>query len=84
VPFTQCQFAYVDDLAKLSSEYGFEAAHPMVVNPCSRAIHDPLQHTELTGNVLVRGAVVQGHDLRPPYGIELNVRGNQIRAVAME
>jgi hypothetical protein len=83
-PFTQCQFAYIDDLAKLSSEYRFEAAHPMVVNPCSRAIHDPLQHTELTGNVLVRGALVQGHDLRPPYGIELNVRGNQVRAVAME
>jgi len=32
----------------------------------------------------VRGAVVQGHDLRPPYGIELNIRGNQIRAVAIE
>src|SRR5262249_6330264 len=28
-PFTQCQFAYIDDLAKLSSEYGFEASHPM-------------------------------------------------------
>jgi serine/threonine protein kinase len=84
VPFTQCQFAYIDDVAKLSSEYGFVAAHPMVVNPCSRAVHDPLQHTELTGNILVRGAVVQGHDLRPPYGIELNIRGNQIRAVAME
>ena len=84
VPFTQCQFAYIDDVAKLSSEYGFAAAHPMVVNPCSHAIHDPLQHTELPGNVLVRGAVVRGHDLRPPYGIELNIRGNQIRAVAME
>ena len=83
-PFSRCQFAYIDDVAKLSSEYGFEAAHPMVVNSCSRAVHDPLQHTELTGNILVRGAVVQGHDLRPPYGIELNIRGNQIRAVAME
>ncbi len=84
VPFTQCQFSYIDDVAKLSSEYGFPAAHPMIVNPCSRAIHDPLQHTELPGNILVRGAVVQGHDLRPPYGIELNIRGNQIRAVAIE
>lgn len=84
VPFTQCQFAYIDDVAKLSSEYGFAAAHPMVVNSCSRAVHDPLQHTELPGNILVRGAVVHGHDLRPPYGIELNIRGNQIRAVAME
>jgi hypothetical protein len=83
-PFSKCQFAYVDNVAKLSSEYGFEAGHPMVVNPCSRAIHDPLQHTELPGNILVRGAIVQGSDLRPPYGIELKVRGNQIHAVAME
>ncbi len=83
-PFSHCQFAYIDNVAKLSSEYGFEAAHPMVVNPCSRAIHDPLQHKELPGNILVRGAIVQGSDLRPPYGIELKVSGNQIHAVAME
>jgi serine/threonine protein kinase len=84
VPFSQCQFAYVNDIAKLSSEYGFEAAHPMVVNPCSRAIFDPLQHKELPGNVLVRGGMVRGSDLRPPYGIELKISGNQIHAVAME
>jgi hypothetical protein len=83
-PFSQCQLAYIDDVAKLSSEYGFEAAHPMVVNPCSRAVYDPLQHKELPGNILVRGAVVQGSDLRPPFGIELKVSGNQIRGVAME
>jgi hypothetical protein len=84
VPFSQCQFAYLDDVAKLSSEYGFEAAHPMVVNPCSRTIFNPLQLKELPGNILVRGAIVQGSDLRPPYGIEVKVRGNQIHAVAME
>jgi serine/threonine protein kinase len=84
VPFSQCQFAYLDDVAKLSSEYGFEAAHPMVVNPCSRTIFNPLQLKELPGNILVRGAIVKGDDLRPPYGIEVKVRGNQIHAVAME
>ena len=83
-PFGQCQLAYIDNVGKLSSEYGFEAAHPMVVNPCSRAVYDPLQHKELPGNILVRGAIVQGSDLRPPYGIELKVSGNQIRGVAME
>jgi len=83
-PFSQCQFAYVDDIAKLASEYGFHAAHPMVVNPCSRAIFDPLQHKELPGNILVRGAIVQGYDVRPPYGIEVKVKGNQIHALAME
>jgi serine/threonine protein kinase len=83
-PFSQCEFAYINDVAKLSSEYGFEAAHPMVVNPCSRAIFDPLQLKDLPGNILVRGAIVQGYDIRPPYGIEVKVRGDQIHAVAME
>jgi serine/threonine protein kinase len=84
VPFGRCEYAYIDHVAKLSSEYGFEAAHPMVVNPCSRTIFDPLQLKELPGNILVRGAIVQGSDLRPPYGIEVKVRGDQIHAVAME
>jgi hypothetical protein len=56
----------------------------MVVNPCSRAVFDPLQLKEIPGNIVVRGAIVQGHDLRPPYGIEVKVNGKQIRALAME
>jgi Protein kinase domain len=83
-PFSQCQFEYIDDVAKLSSDYGFEAAHPMVVNPCSQSIFDPLQLKEIPGNILVRGAIVQGHDPRPPYGIEVRVSGTQIHAIAME
>ena len=83
-PFSQCQFAYLDDLARLSSDYRFHAEHPMVVNPCSRAIFDPLQLKELPGSILVRGAIVRGYDPRPPYGIEVKVSGNQIRALAME
>jgi hypothetical protein len=83
-PFSQCQFVYFDDLAKLSSEYGFQAAHPMVVNPCSHAIFDPLQLKELPGNILVRGAIVHGYDPRPPFGIEVRVSGNQVLALAME
>src|SRR5258707_14349824 len=82
--FVQCQFEYIENIAKLSSEYGFAARHPMVVNPCSHAIHDPLQLKELPGNILVRGAIVQGSELRPPYGIEVKVSGNQIYAVSME
>jgi eukaryotic-like serine/threonine-protein kinase len=83
-PFSQCQFVYLDDLAKLSSEYGFQAVHPMVVNPCSHAIFDPLQLKELPGNILVRGAIVHGYDPRPPYGIEVRVSDNQVLALAME
>jgi len=83
-PFNQCQFEYIDDLAKLSSNYGFEAKHPMVVNPCNHTVFDPLQLKEIPGNILVRGAIVQGFDPRPPYGILLKVSGDQIQAVAME
>jgi serine/threonine protein kinase len=84
VPFSQCQFEYIDDVAKLSSNYGFAAVHPMVVNPCSHSVFDPLQIKEIPGNIMVRGAIVQGHDLRPPYGFEVKVSGNQIDVVAME
>jgi serine/threonine protein kinase len=84
VPFSQCQFVYVDNVARLSSDYGFDATHPMVVNPCSRSIYDPLQHKELPGNTFVRGAIVQGSDLRPPFAIDVKLSGNHIRAVAME
>jgi serine/threonine protein kinase len=83
-PFNQCQFEYIDEVAKLSSDYGFEAAHPMVVNPCSHTVFDPLQLKEIPGNILVRGAIVQGYDVRPPYGIDVKVSGNQIQALAME
>ena len=83
-PFAQCQFEYVEDKGKLSSDYGFEASHPMVVSPCSRAVFDPLQLKVLPGNIFVRGAIVRGYDLRPPFGVDLQIRGNQIRAVAME
>ena len=83
-PFHQCQFEYIDDLRKLSSNYGFQAKHPMVVNPCNHTVFDPLQLKEIPGNILVRGAIVQGFDPRPPYGIEVKVSGDQIQAVAME
>jgi hypothetical protein len=83
-PFSQCQFEYIDDLTKISSNYGFEAKHPMVVNPCSHTVFDPLQLKEIPGNILVRGAVVRGFDPRPPYGIEVKISGDQIQAVAME
>jgi serine/threonine protein kinase len=83
-PFNQCQFEFIHDVAKLSSDYGFQAKHPMVVSPCSRAVFDPLQLKEIPGDIVVRGAIVQGHDLRPPYGIEVKVNGTQIHALAME
>jgi hypothetical protein len=84
-PYGNCQLEYIKDLAKLKSDYDFSAAkHPMVGNPCSRTLYDPLKLTNLPGNVWVRGAIAQGSDLRPPLGIELRVQGKNINAVRME
>jgi hypothetical protein len=84
-PFGNCRLEYVTDLRKLKTDYGFRAAtHPMVGNPCSRSVFDPLKVTSLPGGVWVRGAIVQGSDLRPPLGIEVEIRGRQILAARME
>src|SRR5207253_6807344 len=61
--------------------YGYAAArHPMVGNPCSHTVFDPTKITNLPGNVWVRGAIVQGSDLRPPLGIEVKIEGKDIRS----
>ncbi|MGB6596865.1 MAG: hypothetical protein WA621_01025 [Candidatus Acidiferrum sp.] len=84
-PYGDCQLEFVKDLGKLKSDYDFKAArHPMVGNPCSRTVYDPLKLSNLPGDVWVRGAIAQGSDLRPPLGIEVNVQGKNIQAIRME
>jgi hypothetical protein len=84
-PYGNCQLEYVTDLEKLRNDYGFRTAkHPMVGNPCSHTVFDPLKITNLPGNVWVRGAIAQGSDLRPPLGIEVKIEGKDILAVRME
>ena len=85
-PFGSCKLEYVTDLNKLKNDYGYRAAkHPMVGNPCSRTVFDPTKTAVLPGSeVWVRGAIVQGSDLRPPLGIELKVEGKNILAVRSE
>ena len=83
--FGTCQLEYLDDLQKIRSDYGYQQArHPMVGNPCSRTLFDPLKYAPLPGNVLVRGAIAQGSDFRPPLGIEIKLRGKDILATRME
>jgi hypothetical protein len=84
-PFGNCRLEYITDLAKMRSDYGYHRArHPMVGNPCSRTVFDPLRMSNLPGNVFVRGGIVQGSDLRPPLGIEIHVRGKNILAIRAE
>jgi len=85
-PYGNCKLEYLTDLEKLKKDYGFrDAKHPMVGNPCSRTVFDPLKTSNLPGSgAWVRGSIVQGSDLRPPLGIEINVDGKKIQAVRTE
>jgi hypothetical protein len=84
-PYGNCQLEYIDSLQKLKTDYGYiQARHPMVGNPCTRSLYDPLKYATLPGNVLARGAIVLGSDLRPPLGIEIKLRAKQILATRTE
>lgn len=84
-PNGDCKLEYVTDLRKLRNDYGFRVArHPMVGNPCSRTVFDPLKMSNLPGNVFIRGGIVQGSDLRPPLEIEIQIQGKEILAIRSE
>ena len=84
-PYGSCKLEYVTDTAKLKEQYEFSGArHPMVGDPCSRTVFDPLKMTEIPGNIWVRGTIAQGSDLRPPLGIQVQIQGKDIQAIRME
>jgi len=85
-PYGNCRLEYITDLARLRTDYGFaDAKHPMVGNPCNHTVFDPAKTTTLPGTgAIVRGAIVQGSDLRPPMGVEIRVRGKDIEAIRAE
>lgn len=85
-PYGNCKLEYITDLARLRTEFGFDAAkHPMVVNPCTQTVFDPTKTTTLPGTgAIVQGALAQGSDLRPPLGIEIRIRGKDIEAIRTE
>lgn len=84
VPYGRCELEYVTDLATLASKYRFHASHPMVVNPCDSTVFDPLKVSPLGGDTWARGEIVQGSSLRPPFSIDVQVRGRSIVADSME
>jgi hypothetical protein len=81
--YGKCDLQLVTDIEKLRSDFGYRALHPMIVEPCSSTVFDPLQQGTVSG-AWVRGQVVQGAGLRPPLMIEVQIRGNRILAVQME
>jgi hypothetical protein len=83
-PFEHCQLEYITDLEKLFSQYRFQAKHPMVGDPCSHAVFDPLQMADLPGGVWARGAIVKGYAFRPPLEIEIRIDSGQLVAAKIE
>jgi hypothetical protein len=83
-PFGHCRLEFVKDVAAIASTYGYNASHPMVVNPCDRTIYDPLKVGSLGGDTYARGGIVQGGGLRPPLAIDVKVDGHSIVADGIE
>ena len=83
--YGDCQLEYITDLDKLRKDYDYRhATHPLVGNPCSRTLYDPLKTVNLPGNIWIRGAIVQGSDVRPPLSVEIKIHDKQILAVRTE
>jgi len=84
-PTGSCQLEYITDLDKLLKDYDFRHAnHPLVGNPCTHTLFDPLKTLSYPGNVWIRGAIVQGSDVRPPIGVEIKIQGKEILAIRTE
>jgi len=84
-PYGNCQLEYITDLDKLRTDYDYRrATHPLVGNPCSHTLYDPLRTVNLPGNIWIRGAIVQGSDIRPPLGVEIHIQGKEIQAIRSE
>ncbi len=83
-PFGQCGLEYITDVGAIAARYSYKATHPMVVNPCKRAVYDPLKVGPLGTGTWARGEIVQGEALRPPLSIDVDVQGHVIVAKSIE
>ena len=79
-PYNHCDLKFVTDLSVLALQYGFNAAHPMIVDTCNGSIFDPLKMGTLGDGSWTRGELVKGGDLRPPLAVEIKVEGNRVVA----
>ena len=82
-PYGSCEMEFVTDMEKLRTDYGFRASHPMVGDPCNRAVFDLTRYGSGPAG-LVRGEIAHGAAVRPPMAIEIQVRGKQVLAKKIE
>lgn len=83
-PFSRCELQFITDLSALSQRFAYPATHPMVVSECDGTIYDPLKMATLSDGSWVRGDIVRGGGIRPPIGIQVQVRAHQLVAARME
>lgn len=82
-PYGKCELELMTDTAKLRGEYGVAADYPMVVDPCSHAVYDLLRYGSGPAG-LVRGEVIAGAAIRPPFAVEVRLEGHRIIAARAE
>ena len=82
-PYGSCEMEFVTDMQKLHTDYGFRGSHPMVADPCNRAVFDLMRYGSGPAG-LVRGEIAHGAAVRPPLAIEIQVRGKQVIAQKIE
>jgi hypothetical protein len=82
-PYGSCEMEFVTDMQKLRADYGFRGTHPMVGDPCNRAVFDLTRYGSGPAG-LVRGEIAHGAAVRPPLAIEIEVRGKQVLAKKIE
>ena len=82
-PYGSCEMEFITDLEKLHTDYGFHASHPMVGDPCNRAVFDLTRYGSGPAG-LVRGEIAHGAAVRPPLAIEVKLRGKQVLAKKIE
>jgi hypothetical protein len=82
-PFGTCEMEYITDLGKIENDYHYRASHPMVVDPCNRAVFDLTDYGS-GPNGPVRGSIVSGAAVRPPIAIEMSTKGSDVVADRIE
>lgn len=79
-PYGKCELEFVTDVNEIAAKYRYAATHPMVVDPCSGAVYDPLRTGSLPNGSWARGEIVQGTGFRPPLLIELRIEDGRLIA----
>ncbi len=82
-PYGSCEMEFITDMQKLRADYGFRGSHPMVGDPCNRAVFDLTRYGSGPAG-LVRGEIAHGAAVRPPLAIEIQVHGKQVLAKKIE